>query len=46
MQYTFGNNAGQAFTFAYKTITVDGKRAKLYKEAGQWFVNVISNTGN
>lgn len=40
MKHSFGNNAGQAFTFAFKSITQDGKRAKLFKEAGNWFVTV------
>jgi hypothetical protein len=38
MQYFFGNNAGDAFTQAYKLITVNKKRAKLYKEDGNWYV--------
>lgn len=40
MKYSFGNNAGQAFAFAFKSITQEGKRAKLFKEGGQWFVTV------
>jgi hypothetical protein len=40
MIHYFGNNAGEAFAFAFKCIVKDGKRAKLSKEAGQWFVTV------
>ena len=33
--------AGEAFTSAFKAITVEGKRAKLYKEAGMWYVTTV-----
>jgi len=34
--------AGEAFTAAYKAITVDKKRAKLYKEGGKWYVETTN----
>ena len=30
--------AGEAFVQAYKLITVDKKRCKLYKNEGKWYV--------
>ena len=39
--------AGEAFTAAYKAITVNKQRAKLYKQAGNWYVetNLTTNKG-
>jgi len=37
--------AGEAFTQAYRLITVDKKRAKLYKQDGKWYVE-ITNQNN
>jgi len=34
--------AGDAFAQAYRLITVDKKRAKLYKEAGNWYVETTN----
>jgi hypothetical protein len=37
-------SAGEAFTAAYKLITVEKQKAKLYKEAGNWYVETCVNT--
>jgi hypothetical protein len=34
-------DGGEAFSYAYKLITVDKKKAKLYKENGNWYVETI-----
>jgi len=31
-------SSGEAFTQAYRLITAEKKRAKLYKENGSWYV--------
>jgi hypothetical protein len=39
-------SAGEAFTAAYKVITVEKKRAKLYKENGNWYIETYVVTTN
>jgi hypothetical protein len=39
-------SALDALTMAYRLITVDKKRAKLYKEAGNWYVETIDTNVN
>ena len=34
--------AGEAFTMAYKLITVEKKRARLYKQDGKWYVETTN----
>jgi hypothetical protein len=39
-------DGGEAFSYAYKVITVDKKRTKLYKENGNWYVETIDTNVN